>query len=158
MKGTAFWTVLMAASVATAFSAGRVRAEEPTAPAKDAPWFIAKYDKDGNGQLSDEERQAANDHWQQEREKRMLKHHDKDGDGVLSDAERAEAEAAEKAYKQERLAKYDKDGDGRLSQEERAAERKDRKQKRQAAKEALTPAADVAAPAAADDGADDKAE
>ena len=103
--------------------------------------FTKKYDKDGNGELSDEERRAG---FEAEREVRMkewkerdpegyarfekqredfTKKYDKDGDGKLSDDERRagfEAMREEGRKKFEELSKkYDKDGDGELSREER---------------------------------------
>ena len=74
------------------------------------PELIAKFDKDGDGKLSKEERQAA-------RAEHLAKY-DKDGDGNLSDEEKAVAKADhEKAL----IAKFDKDGDGKLSDEEKTA-------------------------------------
>jgi len=43
--------------------------------------FLEKYDKDGDGKLSEEERAAAKEAW-------MLKRYDKDGDGKLSEEEK----------------------------------------------------------------------
>lgn len=49
--------------------------------------MIKKYDKDGDGKLSDEEREAMKkDHAGRRAE--MVKKYDKDGDGKLSDEER----------------------------------------------------------------------
>ncbi len=103
--------------------------------------FTKKYDKDGNGELSDEERRAG---FEAEREVRakewkerdpegyarfekaredFMKKHDRDGDGKLSDDERRagfEAIREEGRKKWDELSKkYDKDGDGQLSREER---------------------------------------
>lgn len=71
-----------------------------------------RLDKDGDGQVSDEERRAA-------RESFRIKRFDKDGDGVLSDEERAEAARV----RAERMKQLDTDGDGRISPEERRAPR-----------------------------------
>ena len=96
--------------------------------------MIARFDKDGDGQLNEEERQAAREAFRAEREERrqqwLLEQYDKDGDGVLSEAEQAQADAdreareAERALreaemKQRALDAYDTDGDGQLSREER---------------------------------------
>jgi len=123
--------------------------------------FLKKYDKDGNGELSDEERSAGRtaqiEEWRKanpeaavrfderraEEEKRradFTKKYDKDGNGELSDEERregfrAEGEARLEAWKErdpeayarfqkareDFTKKYDKDGNGELSDEERRA-------------------------------------
>lgn len=115
-----------------------------------AEW-MARFDKDGDGQLNEEERQAAREAAREEREQRrqqfLLDRYDKDGDGVLSEAETQEMEAerermdaereARQAEMRERaLAAYDTDGDGKLSDEERDAanqQRRDWFQKQQQA-------------------------
>jgi len=96
------------------------------------PEDTKKYDADGDGQLSNEERQAM---YKAQREQWMTRRHDKDGDGKLDEAERA-AMAAEQARwdeqrrkwreqaeqrRKEQLEKYDADRDGTLSNEERQA-------------------------------------
>lgn len=74
------------------------------------PEILEKFDKDKDGKLSKEEREAA----RAEHEKQF----DKDGDGKLSDEERkAMREDGRKKF----LEKFDKDGDGKLSDEEKAA-------------------------------------
>ena len=75
--------------------------------------FLAKYDKDGDGELSEEERVAAKGAW-------MLKRYDKDGDGTLSEEENTSAQEAKKKW----IARFDKDGDGKLSGKEKKAMRK----------------------------------
>ena len=79
--------------------------------------MIKKYDKDGDGKLSQEERKAA----MEGRRAEMMKKYDKDGDGKLSQEERKASMADRRA---EMMKKFDKDGDGKLSEEERAAARK----------------------------------
>lgn len=79
--------------------------------------MIKKYDKDGDGKLSDEERKAMQaDHPRRGGEGR--------GEGRrgprMTDEQRAEM-----------LKKYDKDGDGKLSDEERKAMMEDRKKARE---------------------------
>jgi Ca2+-binding EF-hand superfamily protein len=99
--------------------------------------FVKKYDKDGDGKLSDQERRDAFTAMRAESEKRRaeyIKKYDKDGDGELDEDERRAARTAawEKWKKEnpERAAEiekkraeftklYDKDGDGELSSEER---------------------------------------
>jgi Ca2+-binding EF-hand superfamily protein len=52
--------------------------------------MIAKFDKDGDGKLNEEERKAAH----AAMEKEMLAKFDKDGDGKLSDEEKKAAREA----------------------------------------------------------------
>ena len=85
------------------------------------PEMIKQFDKDGDGQLSEEERKAMRETLQsrmQERRKEMLEKFDADKDGELSEEERSKAQAAHRA---QMLEKFDKDGDGKLSPEERKA-------------------------------------
>ncbi|MFP4355737.1 MAG: EF-hand domain-containing protein [Phycisphaerae bacterium] len=90
------------------------------------PETLKKYDTDGDGQLSREERRKA---WQDRRaemQKQRLEQWDTDKDGQLSEQEQAaERDARRKAW-QERIdqalvRRFDKDGDGQLNQEEQAA-------------------------------------
>jgi Ca2+-binding EF-hand superfamily protein len=101
--------------------------------------FLQKYDKDGNGELSDEERNAGfaaeREEWRKNNPEAaarfdkaredFLKKNDKDGDGQLSDEERRAGFAAlrEEGRKrwEELSKKHDKDGDGQLNREEREA-------------------------------------
>ena len=106
--------------------------------------IIAKFDKDGDKKLDEEERKAAREA-RGERAKRggkdakegdkkrgekgkanhraeMMKKFDKDGDGELSKEER---EAARAGFRAKMVEKFDKDGDGELSAEERGAMRKE---------------------------------
>lgn len=105
--------------------------------------FTRKYDKDGNGELSDEERreafraegEARLAQWKErdpegyarfeKQRQEFTKRFDKDGNGELSDDERREGFATmrdegRKAW-EDLTKKYDKDGDGRLNREEREA-------------------------------------
>lgn len=76
--------------------------------------MLEKFDKNGNGQLDPDEREAAREAMAKRREqgggkggrgqgadperrKKMLERFDKDGDGQLSESERAEAKAAREA-------------------------------------------------------------
>lgn len=115
---------------------------------------IAKYDKDGDGRLNDEEKaalQADAKAMMEQKKAEFMAQFDKDGDGKLSDDEKAamkadfqakrdrrRAEFAQKhpemAAKMERkkaefMAKFDKDGDGKLSDDEKAAAKADMKGK-----------------------------
>ena len=83
--------------IAAAFGlAGAAHAEEPRKdrPHRDIPpEVIEKFDKDGDGKLNEEERQAARAAGKERMEakrKEMIAKFDKDGDGELSEAERAE--------------------------------------------------------------------
>jgi hypothetical protein len=71
-----------------------------------------RWDKDGDGQLSDDERQARRDARRAERDKRL----DTDGDGKVSEQER---EAGRLQRDADRVARMDTDGDGKVSDEER---------------------------------------
>lgn len=79
------------------------------------PLFMTQqYDTDGDGTLSEQEREAAH--------AAILEKYDTDGDGGLSREERrAVRDAARDAF----IAKYDTDGDGEISTEERDAVKAD---------------------------------
>jgi hypothetical protein len=81
--------------------------------------IIAKFDKDGDGKLNDEEAKAAREAMQAKRKEAEAKY-DKDGDGKLSEDER---KAMMEERKKEMIAKFDKDGDGELNEEEKKAAR-----------------------------------
>ncbi|MFC4993047.1 EF-hand domain-containing protein [Rubritalea tangerina] len=99
---------------------------------------MERFDKDGDGKLSDEERKEARDAIAKrygsrgdKMQKELLKRFDKDGDGKLSEDERRElrrswekrkrghSEWMEQAKKRFML-QFDEDGDGQLSEEEKA--------------------------------------
>ena len=73
--------------------------------------MMRRLDKDGDGQISVAERQAA-----RESRRKLLEQYYTDGDGVLSEAER-------EVMRQDRIkaliGEFDKDGDGQLSPEEK---------------------------------------
>lgn len=95
--------------------------------------LLKKIDKDGDGKLNDEEKEAIHSRAKKE----ILTRYDKDGDGKLSDEEKAKAKAdgnnlikkdkdgkdSESTAKiKAQLAKrYDKDGDGKLDEDEKKA-------------------------------------
>ncbi len=58
------------------------------------PEMLAKYDKDGDGKLNDEERAAMRKEMTTQRVAEMIKKFDKDGDGKLDAAELTEAMSA----------------------------------------------------------------
>ncbi len=93
---------------------------------------MKEYDKDGDGQLSDAEREAMREAFRQrmteQRDRWMVRQYDKNGDGKLDDTERAAADKARAEaraqWEQRRAAfikEHDTDGDGTLSEEERRA-------------------------------------
>ncbi|MEK9632957.1 MAG: EF-hand domain-containing protein [Opitutae bacterium] len=90
---------------------------------------MKKFDKDGDGKLSEEEkaelRKAIAQRGGRPGGRRpppeLMKKFDKDGDGKLSESERAELRKTMEERRKEFLAKFDKDGDGKLNEEERKA-------------------------------------
>jgi len=78
--------------------------------------LLERFDSDGDGQLSDTERQAAREFRQQAM---MLRRFDGDGDGSLSADEQAQADAFIAERQARVLERFDADGDGILSDEER---------------------------------------
>lgn len=115
--------------------------------------MLARFDTDGDGELSEEERQAAREAFRADREARrqqwLLEQYDKDGDGVLSAEEEAQREADEAEREAERearraeaqqkaLAAYDSDGDGVLSDAEKQAGRDARRDYMMQQREAMT--------------------
>ncbi|MGC4013687.1 MAG: hypothetical protein QM755_04100 [Luteolibacter sp.] len=129
MKTTLFALAALcgAGSVAMAQDAPAGGGDKPARPERGGqrpganPEMIKKYDKDGDGKLSEEERKAMMEDMKAKREaheKALLEKYDADKDGKLSDEERKTAREEE----QKRiLATYDKDKDGKLSEEERKA-------------------------------------
>ena len=81
--------------------------------------MMEKYDTDGDGKLSDDEKDAMKKAYKASHEAfkaEMIKEYDNDGDGELSDDERKEARESEK---QNVLDMFDKDGNGELNGAER---------------------------------------
>ena len=76
--------------------------------------ILAKFDKDGDGKLNEEERKAAGEARKALRAEILAKH-DTDGDGKLSPKERQAS----------MIARFDKDGDGKLSEAERMEAQKE---------------------------------
>lgn len=54
--------------------------------------LLKRFDKDGDGQLSKDEKKAMHEELKKEREAELLKKFDKDGDGKLSPEEKKAAE------------------------------------------------------------------
>lgn len=114
--------------IAAAFGlAGAAHAEKPgkDRPHRDIPpEIIEKFDKDGDGKLNQEEREAAKaarERMMEAKKKEMIAKFDKDGDGKLSEEEE---QAMREARRKMMMEKFDKDGDGELSDDEKAEMRK----------------------------------
>ena len=89
------------------------KGDRPGRPSREE--MMKKFDKDGDGKLSDEEKAEIRKAMANRKPPaHILEKFDKDGDGKLSDDEKAE-------MRQEMMAKFDKDGDGKLNPEERKA-------------------------------------
>ncbi len=97
-----------------------------------------KFDKDGDGKLSDAEKAELRKHIQangggnggRPNRAELIKKFDKDGDGKLNEQERKAAMASrgkrpgnggDRPNRAEILKKFDKDGDGKLNEQERQA-------------------------------------
>ena len=107
---------------AALFSApnGKGEKKRPGLPSREA--LIKKFDADGDGKLSDEERENARKQMPGKGRKlppEVLQKFDKDGDGELNGEERAAAREQFEKRKAEALEKFDADGDGKLSLTER---------------------------------------
>ena len=117
-------------------TSGAIAQDAPRGPGRGGPGgrgaptadMLKEFDKDGDGKLNDEERQAMMNARRAQGEKMRAereKEFDKDGDGKLNDEERkammdANRERMEQ-FRKEREKQFDKDGDGKLNDEERAA-------------------------------------
>ena len=90
---------------------------------------MKRFDTDGDGKLSEEEREKLRERMQQYRDEMIKRRFDRDGDGKLNDDEQAALDKMRKQMQQRReefMKRYDKDGDGQLSQEERRRAMADR--------------------------------
>jgi len=96
--------------------------------------MMKRFDKDGDGELNEEERQAIREEFGNRRgrgddqmRQLIMRRYDTDGDGELSDAEREVARADFTQMREQIQAKivpqYDLDGDGELNEQEREAAR-----------------------------------
>lgn len=93
--------------------------------------FMDRFDTDGDGELSEAEREVMREEMRARREEmmleRMTERFDADGDGVLNEEERLNAEAELEARRMERevrmIERFDSDGDGVLSDAENQAAR-----------------------------------
>lgn len=130
MSRVCFTAMMMIATLAVS-----VKAQEPAKPAvQEFPQranmmaeVLKQFDKDGDGKLNDQEREAMMTARKAMGEKMRLareKEFDKDGDGKLSEQERAAMMAAmQQRHPQmkEMIKRFDKDGDGKLNAEEKKA-------------------------------------
>ncbi|MEZ5300238.1 MAG: EF-hand domain-containing protein [Verrucomicrobiales bacterium] len=100
------------------------KADRPELGIAELPEFLAEFDVDGDGQLSEEERQAAKEA-RKARIDEIRDRIDTDGDGEISDEEREAAREAMRerieAKRSERFAAADTDDSGGISAEEFAA-------------------------------------
>lgn len=130
MKTILLTTTLLAALAVTA--SANPKGPKGACPDRPGKAFFEKFDTDGDGKLSEQEREAAKAAMKEKRDAIIAKY-DKDGDGKLNEGER---EAAKEEFKalhgdhpmipgrhiRERILKrFDKDGDGKLNEKERAA-------------------------------------
>ena len=116
--------IVIAAAIGLSGAAHAEEGKGPRQPHKLPPEVIAKFDKDGDGKLNDDEKaeaKAARGEREAARKKEMLEKFDADKDGKLNDDEKA---AMREEVKKKILEKFDKDGDGKLNEEERAELRK----------------------------------
>ncbi len=117
---TAYQMIIASAMLAAAYG----QTPEGAKPERKGPQgppaeVLAKFDKDGDGKLNEEEAKAAREAMQARR-KEMEAKFDTDGDGKISEEER---KAMMETRKKEIIAKFDKDGDGQLNDEEKKAAR-----------------------------------
>jgi len=119
------------AAVAAAFMAAPAWAQDGDDPlAKVRAEMVKKYDKDGDGELSWDERREMGREGMIEWRNAVQKAFDKDGDGELSESERESLNDSMRARREQQIEEYrerrrvqewDKDGDGILSDSEKAA-------------------------------------
>jgi len=109
-------TTTIILTIATLYVPTLIQAEEKkNCAAKKRAAALEKFDADGNGELSEEEKNAAKAAMAK-RKAAFIAKYDTNGDGKLDQKERVAAKAAH-------MAKYDTNSDGKLSEEERKAAR-----------------------------------
>ena len=103
--------------------------------------FIKKFDTDGDGKLSDTERQAMREQlgamgfgrghrFGPEMRQRMLEKYDLNKNGVLDPEEKEAMKRDHEARRAEMIKRFDTDGDGKLSDSERQAMREQLRKER----------------------------
>ncbi len=86
--------------------------------------MLKKHDKDGDGELTGDERDAARREIGQIMRQRYIDQYDKNGDGEVDREEREAArEAQRERWRQSMLERYDKNKDGEIDEDERRAAR-----------------------------------
>lgn len=112
-----------------ALAAGRISTATSRPSGRGRRWgrgmsqeILSRYDTDGDGQLSAEERRAAWGGMRSDWRTRMLDQYDTDGDGEISpDEANAAREQWREQRRRSRIERYDTDGDGELDDDERRA-------------------------------------
>ncbi len=113
----------------TAPAKGRRGGSGPPEDAEAPPALVRRFDRDGDGKLSEEERRLAAEALQQDHHRqRMIEPFDTDGDGELNEEERKargehfrqRGERMGALLEEFRLRNFDLDGDGTLNEEEAA--------------------------------------
>ena len=112
MKYTCLLSTLACAAIVSLATSTFAAPPENNDPAARKAEMLKKFDKDGDGRLSDEEKSTLRaemqnrrgggrdrKQWTPEQRDEMLKKFDKDGDGKLSQEERDTAREAMKAYR-----------------------------------------------------------
>lgn len=151
MKMTMILSAMMLSQLAFSAFAGEDKGAGQRMHKPDRAQYLKRFDTNGDGQLSTEEKQAAREQFKEkhpqiaDRYQEALKRFDKDGDGKLNEEERAAAKQFMQEHRGERegeggpkgemrekiLKRFDQNGDGKLDEEEKAAAREAYKQYRQ---------------------------
>jgi Ca2+-binding EF-hand superfamily protein len=98
--------------------------------------FELLYDKNKDGELSDEEREALREEFRKRGEQRrqeFMERYDKNGDGDIDDSEREAIRADREKRRDEFMKKWDKDGNGDIDEKEREAIRESFRKRREEA-------------------------